>query len=529
MLHSIGRYGLIRLFVLASVMAAACTAVSTATELPKPVHKKLRNYGIPARNVSVYVQEVSSPSALVAFNQDVPRNPASVIKLLTTVMALDVLGSEYTWRTEAYVRGHLSDGRLRGALTLKGYGDPFMTPEAFLKFVRGIRVRGLREISGNVAVDDSYFKASARQRSEFDGEPGRVYNALPHALSLNFQSTQFYLSPDRQSETVRVFTEPPLANLHISNGLELVEAPCWHRYHRPRLNVAEGGGDATARLYGSYSAECPEEVMTRLMMEPSEHVGGAFMALWQELGGRLDGEVVTGVAPEDAVLFHSTESRPLGEIIRGMNKYSNNLMSRLIFLTLGAELEGAPGTVEKGRRGVAAWLDARSMDFPALFVDNGSGLSRDARISAKNVGRLLLHAYASPQMPEFMASLAVAGVDGTMLSRFRGDPLAKRVRVKTGSLDEVSAVAGYVLDRDGRHWVVVLMINHPGLTPWQGMQVQDTFLRWTFERAGEGLPRVARVGGKVPCPDDRSLSADAARSRATDSRNASSGSAGSDS
>ncbi len=429
MLCSLGRCGLSRFLLFAGVLATGWTAASTATELPEPVYKKLLNYGISTRNVSVYVREVSSPRALLAFNQDVPRNPASVIKLLTTVVALDVLGADYTWRTEAYVHGRLRQGRLRGELLLKGYGDPYMTPEAFWKFVRGIRLRGLREISGYVAVDDSYFEASVQQRSEFDGEPHRVYNALPHALSLNFQSTQFYLSPDRQSERVRVFTEPPLANLHISNGLKLVNAPCWRRYHRPRLTVAEGGGDATVRLHGSYSAECPEAVMTRLMMEPSDHVGGAFTALWRELGGRLDGEVVKGPVPEDAVLFHSTESRPLGEIIRGINKHSNNLMSRLVLLTVGAELEGAPGTMEKGRRAVDTWLDAQSLNFPELLVDNGSGLSRDARISARSIGRLLLHAYRSPQMPEFLASLAVAGVDGTMHSRFRGDPLAKRAHV----------------------------------------------------------------------------------------------------
>ena len=204
-------------------------------------------------------------------------------------------------------------------------------------------------------------------------------------------------------------------------------------------------------------------------------------------------------------------------------------MSRLIFLTVGAELEGAPGTLGKGRRAVDAWLDARSLDFPELYVDNGSGLSREARISAKSVGQLLLHSYHSPQMPEFMASLAVAGVDGTMRKRFRGDPLAKRVRVKTGSLDDVSTLAGYVQGHSGGHWVVVLMINHPGLMPWQGKQVQDTFLRWTFNHAREWQPRMAGADPRVPGPANGRLSADATGARPADAENANSGSAGSDS
>lgn len=515
---SLRRFGFIRLLVLSCVLAAPGAAVSSSTGLPAPVEKKLRNYRIPPQDVSLYVREVSSPSALVAVNQAVPRNPASVMKLLTALVALDVLGADYTWRTEAYVSGSLREGRLRGDLILKGYGDPYMTPEAFWKFVRGIRQRGLREISGNVAVDDSFFAPPVHQRGEFDGEPRRVYNALPHALSLNFQSTQLYLSPDRESDRVRVFTEPPLANLHINNGLKLVNAPCWGRYHRPRLAIADGGGDTTVRLHGSYSAKCPEAVVTRLMMKPSEHVGGAFTALWQELGGRFKGEVATGSVPEDAVLFHAAESRPLGEVIRGMNKHSNNLMSRLVFLTVGAELEGAPGTVEKGRKAVAEWLHAQALDFPTLFVDNGSGLSRDARISANSIGRLLLHAYDSPQMPEFMGSLAVAGVDGTMRRRFRGASLAKRAHVKTGSLDDVSALAGYVLGRNGRRWVVVLMINHPGLTAWQGKQVQDIFLRWVLDHAGEEEQlRMAKAHGRAPGPSDGTLSADATRPQPPDS------------
>ena len=180
-------------------------------------------------------------------------------------------------------------------------------------------------------------------------------------------------------------------------------------------------------------------------------------------------------------------------------------------------MEGAPGTIEKGRRAMDTWLDAQSLDFPELLVDNGSGLSRDARISAKSIGRLLLHAYESPQMPEFMGSLAVTGVDGTMHTRFRGDPLAKRAHIKTGSLDDVSTMAGYVLDRDGRRWVVVLMINQPGLTSWRGRQIQDVVLGWVFDRTVGRQQRMAGADGKVPRPADGNLAADAVRSRSVES------------
>jgi D-alanyl-D-alanine carboxypeptidase/D-alanyl-D-alanine-endopeptidase (penicillin-binding protein 4) len=487
-------------------------SVGAASRIPGAVAQVLHRHGIPDKDVSVYVQELAKGGPVLTVHEQVPRNPGSVIKLLTTLVALETLGPAYTWRTEAYVRGVLRHGRLDGDLILKGYGDPYLTPPAFWSLVRGLRDRGLEEIRGDLVLDNSLFEVPPESRADFDGQPHRVYNAIPAALSLNFQATSLNLFPDEGAGEVRVFPDPPLANLRIENRLRLVKAPCRSRHLHPAVIISDGDVGATVQIHGTYATECPETTVTRLLMDPVAHVGGAFRSLWQEMGGQLAGISRLGRVPPDAVLIHTLESRPLGEVIRGMNKYSNNLMSRLLLLTLAAEAQGAPGTVEKGREVVVAWLRDQGLDLPYLVLENGSGLSRETRVSAAGMGRLLAAAYGSPYMPEFMASLAVAGVDGTMRQRFVGGPIAGRAHIKTGSLDDVSGLAGYVLDRDGRRWVTVMFINHPGVMSWQGKQVQDALLRWVLEEAGTSAapaPRMANRSGDGCGP---SLTADAAAS-----------------
>jgi D-alanyl-D-alanine carboxypeptidase/D-alanyl-D-alanine-endopeptidase (penicillin-binding protein 4) len=456
--------------------------------LPAEILDALKQQEIAPANVSVYVHDLSSPAPLITLNERTPRNPASVIKLLTTLVALNTLGRDYTWRTEAYVRGRLRQGRLDGELIFKGYGDPYLTPEAFWQFIRGLRERGLREIDGDVLLDASHFEPPQADRGDFDGKPHRVYNALPHALSLNFQATRLHMYPDRGAGRVRVFTDPPLANLTIQNQLELVRAPCRRKHHRPVLVIADGEAGGTVKLHGSYSAECPESTFARLVMDPTQHVVGAFASMWHDVGGRHVGQVRSASLPDDARLYHSVESRPLGELVRGINKYSNNLMSRLLLLTLGAEVHGAPGTIENGRQVVVSWAHGGDIDLPALRMDNGSGLSRAARISAQGIGALLAAAYASPYMPEFMSSMSVAGVDGTMRRRLVGHGVSGHAHVKTGSLNDVGTMAGYVLDRNGRRWAVVLLINQDGLAAWRARPVQDTLLKWVYAAAYGDTP-----------------------------------------
>ena len=452
-----------------------------ATPLAEEINKVLHTHKIPTSDLSLYVSEVSSDKPSLEVNAKAPRNPASVMKLVTSLMALDTLGPNYRWKTEAYVRGSLNQGSLDGDLILKGYGDPALTPERFWQFLYGLRERGIRVIRGDVILDGSHFAQTKEQRGDFDGRPRRAYNAIPYALSLNFQATQIQLVPDQTSNTVHAFTYPPLANMQIRNQMQLVSGSCRGQRATPAMHLSEQNSGATLELKGEYAASCPEWNSTYLVMDPAEHLGGAFKALWEELGGELKGRVKTGLLPSQSKRFHSIESPTLAEVIRDMNKYSNNLMSRMLLLTVAAESGSLPATQEQGQGLIKDWLRKWQLPAALVRVSNGSGLAREAQVSAELVGRMLQAAYASPLMPEYISSLPLVGIDGTMRKRLRKTDLVGRAHIKTGSLRDVSAMAGYVQDRNDRRWAVALIINHKGLQSWQGKQVQDAVLRWLYQ------------------------------------------------
>jgi D-alanyl-D-alanine carboxypeptidase/D-alanyl-D-alanine-endopeptidase (penicillin-binding protein 4) len=449
--------------------------------LPEGVDKVLHKHKIPVADLSLYVSKVDADTPTLGLNALTPRNPASVMKLLTSLMALDTLGPNYQWRTEAYIRGSLRQGILDGDLILKGYGDPVFTPERFWQFLYGLRERGIRVIQGDLILDGSYFAPPQHQRGDFDGRPRRAYNALPHPLSLNFQATQVHLVPDQGNNSIRAFTYPPLDNLQIHNQIKLVAGTCRGKRANPLLHLAEETNGATLKLTGQYAASCPEWSKAYLVMEPADHLTGAFSAMWKELGGALKGSVKTGLLPQGSKRFHSVESPTLAQVIRDMNKYSNNLMSRMLLLTMTAEHGVLPASPERGQALINDWLRKWQLPSTLVRVSNGSGLARDAQITAEIVGRMLQAAYASPLMPEFISSLPLVGVDGTMRKRLHNTELVGRAHIKTGSLNNVSAMAGYVQDRHDQRWVVTLIINHKGLQSWRGKQVQDALLRWVYE------------------------------------------------
>lgn len=441
-------------------------------QLPAPVVDELNRQRLDATGLSIWVQPLDSDAPLLAHNADSPRNPASTIKLLTTYAGLELLGPQYSWRTEAYLVGALHDGVLNGDLVLKGHGDPFLTPEAFWTLLRGLRDRGLRDIAGDLVLDRSFLAPPITDPGAFDGEPHRAYNALPDALLVNFQAVGFTLRPE--ADGVRIIANPSPANLRIDNRLRLIGGNC----RLDQLNLSIDG--TLIGFTGAYPGSCGETVMHRMVLPPEQLVYGVFRDIWQDLGGRLQGGLREGLAPAGAMPLFSLPSPTLGELIRGMNKFSNNVMTRLLLLTLGAELGGAPGTEAKGRAIIERWLNQQGLAMPELVLDNGAGLSRVTRISARNLGQLLRRAAHSRFAPELQASLPLLGIDGTVSRRFRDHPLNGRARLKTGTLNDVRAVAGYLRGANGREYVVVVLHNGPGVDQGGGTAVQDALLAWLY-------------------------------------------------
>ena len=459
-----------RLLFVTFMAAPLCTL---AADLPVAVTQALKAAGISTRNVAVVVRSVDAKQALIRHNAELPLNPASTMKLLTTYAGLELLGPAYTWKTEALSEATNTNGRLDGDLVLRGSGDPRLALEQFWLLLRQLRARGIVDIAGDLVLDRSAFAVPPHDSATFDNEPLRPYNAGPDALLVNLRSIHLTLQPDPGAASVDVIVETPGADLRVANRLRLSDEPCgdW----REKFKVSVGG--TVIELRGNFPAACGAKALHLSPWSANSHLEQLFRALWAELGGTLRGTVRDGPTPVAARVLAVHESPTLGEIVREINKYSNNVMARQLFLSLAAE---RPATPEGAHQRIAAWLADKSLALPGLVLDNGSGLSRSERISADGLAALLLAAWESPLMPELMSSLPLAGIDGTLKKRLGNSMVAGRAHLKTGYLEGVRALAGYVLDASGKRWVVVFLINDAKSR--LGKPAIDALLRWVAER-----------------------------------------------
>lgn len=461
----------------ALLFAAACVFGNTAAAqgLPDGVAKAFARAGIPRQAVGVVVQEVSSASPRIEQNADLAFSPASLMKLVTTDAALELLGPTFSWRTEAYATGTQMADVLEGDLVIRGGGDPKLVIENFWLFLRQVRARGIREIRGNLVLDRSYFQTEPADPAAFDGDPQRPYNALPDALLLNYKTLSFRFLPDEAAGMVRVAMEPTVDAYAVA-APQLAVGDCneWRKSLQPRPSASGMGFD------GPYPAGCGERSwnMHAWQLTPDQYFGVVFRQLWRELGGVFSGEVRAGTVPPDARLLAQWRSPALSEVVREINKFSNNVMARQLLLTIGAEVSGPPGDIQRGTAAVRAWLAGKGIAAPELVLDNGSGLSRNAQIAPRTLARLLVSAFHSPLMSEFMSSMPLAGLDGTMRKRLLNLPGV--AHIKTGGLNGVRGIAGYVLAASGRRYAVVSIVNHVNAPASHA--AHDALLQWIIEK-----------------------------------------------
>jgi D-alanyl-D-alanine carboxypeptidase/D-alanyl-D-alanine-endopeptidase (penicillin-binding protein 4) len=203
-----------------------------------------------------------------------------------------------------------------------------------------------------------------------------------------------------------------------------------------------------------------------------------FRKLWKEVGGIFTGKLINDQMPANAFKLAEHTSKPLLQLLPEVNKWSNNLMAKQLLLTIGAEKDQLPATEAKGIEVIKKWLAAEGLQFDELVLENGSGLSRIERISAAHLGKLLVHAFSSPVMPELMASLPILGVDGTMQRRMPAHAAASQGHLKTGSIRDVYSIAGYMLGRQGQRYAVVFMVNDAQAAATR--PAQDALLEWVY-------------------------------------------------
>lgn len=464
--------------LLVALFFAWTAAKAPAAELPEPVAVALAQADIPPASVALFVKPVGQPP-LVAHRADHPMNPASLIKLVTTWAGLELLGPDHRWSTEIYAHGRIDGDRLHGDLIFRGGGDPALTLERFWLALRQLRARGLREIRGDLVIDRSFFDLAPQDPAAFDGEPLKPYNTPPDALLVNFFSQRVFLSAD-SGASPRIAPEVPLAGIELVNRVRLSAGAC-DRWKDALSYALEPSRRGLALVFsGHYPRACGEQSLYVAIPEADRYVAGLFRTLWQELGGRWRGRVRSGLVPEDARLLLSLDSPPLAMVVRDINKFSNNVMARQLYLTLGAELLRPPANLDKAALAVDSLLARRGLEFVELVMGNGAGLSRETRISARHLAALLETAMRSPWAAEFEASLPILAVDGTLGARLKDSPLSGRARMKTGSLDDVRGIAGFIRDAQERRWIVVFLVNHPNAA--KSRAAQDALLAWVWRQ-----------------------------------------------
>jgi len=454
------------------------TVAADADDLPVGVRSILNLRQVPQESLSVHVEDIETGEVVLEHLATIPRNPASTMKLLTTLVALDTLGPAYRWKTDIYALGDVEDGRLDGDLLLKGYGDPFLVTERFWQMLRSIRLAGIDEITGDLLIDDSYFDIGTYDPGAFDSQPLRAYNVAPNALLSNFKVVRYWFEPDGQS--VKVSVDPELDNLRVTNQLRVTPGSC--RGYQRGISVSGNGRDDEVIFSGKFPGGCRRYAMDRAVLSHNEFTYGLFHSLWSESGGRISGTWKNVVAADDVEPLLSFESLPLFEMIARVNKHSNNVMARQVLYTLSAEVLGPPGTEAGGRDVIAKWLGDNGLEPSKLALENGAGLSRESRITAVDMAALLRFAWKQPYMPEYLASLSLPGLDGTLSRRFQDSELVGKAHLKTGSLDHVTAIAGYVQARSGRRFTFVAMQNDEDIHRGPGEEVQEALLRWLYEQ-----------------------------------------------
>lgn len=466
--------------LLAATVAVPAFAAPANQTLPPRVAKSLEANKIESNALSVVMLPLTGDAAPTFVNADVSVNPASTMKLVTTYAALELLGPNHQWRTEFHGDGPLSDGTLNGNLYLKGGGDPKLNMEKLWLLLRELRANGVRTITGDLVLDRSHFIQPALPMFDDDGgDKHKPYLVGPDSLLINLKALRFAARND--SGKVSISVEPPIANVRIDNRVQALPAGKCPAWPDVRYSPAPTGDGVTVTVTGKLAAGCSGQTYLSLLDHPT-YAAGTVRAIWKELGGRILGEDRIAEVPDDAQLLARSYSPDLVEIIRDINKYSNNTMARQLFLSLGAEFrnEADGDDAKAAQRVIRQWLAKKDLISPHLVMENGSGLSRAERVSARELARLLQAAWKSPYAAEFISSMPLAAVDGTMRKRLRNTEVAGKAHIKTGTLNTVRAIAGYSRDNNGNTWAVVAILNHP--RPWGASSILDQVLISLYNR-----------------------------------------------
>jgi D-alanyl-D-alanine carboxypeptidase/D-alanyl-D-alanine-endopeptidase (penicillin-binding protein 4) len=471
-------------------LSLLCPALWTHAEVPAPVLEKLRAADLPEDSIGIVVRRASDGTAFLLHQPDRPMQPGSTLKLLTALVALETLGPGYRGRTYLLTDGEIEAGVLKGDLVLRGTGDVDFDVAAFEQVLRVARLQGIREIRGDFVLDRTFFVPGRTDIGlpPFDETPEFRYNVVPDALLVDTNLVRVDMASDEKGVRAELF--PALEGVTVRNEFTLGDRACKDWEEGWLLPKVERGrrGALEIVLRGEFPRRCVVSTSINVI-ERFDWVSRLFRTTWKRLGGTIRGDVKEGTAPAAARVLADHRSRILSEVIFDVEKRSDNPNTRIVYLALGAnaKTEGEPATAKRAERVVRAWMEKKGIDATGLVLENGSGLSRIEKVRPSQLADVVARAQTSPWGPEFTAALPLVGID--VMTRLSKSPVAGRARLKTGTLRDASAIAGYLKDDADETWILVAIVNHPRANPEVARPILDSVIEWLYTSRERGSSR----------------------------------------
>jgi len=454
--------------------------------LPQAINTHIAKSRISKKDISIYIKETGKNGrVLVSLNATKTRTPASVIKVLSTYASVLKFGFNYRLQTKFYVKGKIRRGVLYGDLIIKGFGDPTLQDRDLTKIVSYIRAEGIKKIKGNIIIDRSYFNVGNKNNSNFDENTYSAYNAMPDAMMFNERVSTVCIDPKRK----RAYSKNADKSYKIVNNLRHVNKPCRGKYSWPGVKISQNKTMSTVTLLGQISTRCGKRNVCKVLSQPYKSFYYALIDKMKSYNMSVSGRLKLAKKPKKSVELFTYYSSSLEHIISKTAKKSDNLYARHLMLLSGAKMYGAPATLKKGRKAVAKILaDNGALGKGRLLIDNGSGLSRIAKLNASLLAKMYDNAY-DRYGQRWMNTLSIAGVDGTIKRRFSGTVVRKRAWMKTGTLRNVKNIGGYVKDLSGNLYTVVILVNSPRAR-YHATKLQNEIIKWVVKGgAKRGIPK----------------------------------------
>ena len=452
--------------------------LSVFSEVPPEYKKIISSFKVSNDSFTLVIKNLTNKSEqLITHNEKNFFNPASLAKIVSTFIALEELGPQFSWQSDFYHNGTINGDTLNGDLIFKGRGDATFSINNLENSIRKIQRKGLKKINGNLILDMSYFGLDSKEKT-FDNDPMRAYNALPTPVVIQSNTMNFIFTT--KDSNLDIESNPDIEYVTIKNNIKITNNRCIDWKSKLNYRTKKENSKIKVIFSGKYSRKCGTKGINLSVLDDKKYFYNIFKDRWNANGGDFSGDLdVTFIKGTDWKVLHSHISKPLSEVIRDTNKYSLNLLARNTMLTVLAEDSDLLVLESSVNKYVQKWLKKNNLPYKGLFFENGAGLSRNSVLTSEQLLLLMEKIYYDPLMPEMLSSFPISGVDGTLKRRMNYSSFKKSAHFKTGSMKNVNAIAGFLLDKNKEMKIFIFIMND--LAAKDSHRLQEALITQAFK------------------------------------------------